>query len=425
MPCQPNVIGLLFGDVESVRCKETGLAFAAKRGSTLNSNVSVIIPVYNSLPHLDRCLRTVLSQTLMPAQIICVDDCSVDGSAEAVEGYARDNACLELVRHERNKGVSAARNTGLLRAKGKYVLFVDADDFVDERLLQLVVQKATNFSAQMVIFGHDEYYEANDSYIPMQVYEDSSLDNRSFSLMDMTLPSTELVTPNVWRILYEKRFLDDRGVLFHEELKTAEDLAFIYETMPYAERICNVPIRLYHYRRDGGATLTRGERGSSGMRALEYIRDGLEANGASKRLKFHFVNLVLDTTEYSLRTASTSREFSDLYERLSNEWIPYVADNGTLVARRYLRFYESVRSQTCMEYLFALFSGERSELERERAASAERDGLLERETRGRLGAEEECNRLRRTWAFRIGRALTVIPSMIRSRIASAPGNWVN
>ena len=91
---------------------------------------SVIIPIYNTSQYLEQCITSVLNQSFDDFELICVDDCSKDNSAEIVNKLKGQDARIKFLQQEHNKGVSAARNWGLDIAIGKYIVFVDSDDWL-------------------------------------------------------------------------------------------------------------------------------------------------------------------------------------------------------------------------------------------------------------------------------------------------------
>ena len=100
---------------------------------------SVIVPVYNVEPYLKRCLDSILCQTFSDFELILVDDGSTDRSGEICDAYAEQNERIRVI-HQENKGLSAARNTGLDHAQGTFVYFVDSDDYLRENLLERVFE---------------------------------------------------------------------------------------------------------------------------------------------------------------------------------------------------------------------------------------------------------------------------------------------
>ena len=158
--------------------------------------VSVVIPVYNAKRYLEACIQSLEDQSLKSFELICVDDGSMDGSAELLGTLARQYENLRVL-SQKHAGVSAARNAGIEDAVGTYLLFVDADDTVDRQLLELAVQRADACSADMTIFGFDEFYGKSDTYVPREICGKHELFERSFNLSEMSCLTTELTTPNV------------------------------------------------------------------------------------------------------------------------------------------------------------------------------------------------------------------------------------
>ena len=384
----------------------------------MQKRVSVIVPVYNSEAHIGQSLESVFFQTLETDayEVICVDDCSSDGSRDLLEQMASTHRNLTVIRNDANHGVSAARNAGLAQATGDYVAFLDADDFMDPRLLETALAAADRFDADAAIYGFDEYYAASGSFVPRELFADEHLANRAFTLADLPGPVTELVTPNVWRILYRRAFLEGLGVRFHEDLATSEDLAFIYETLPFAKRICVVPERLYHYRRDGGQTLTRGERGLAGYKALSYAIAFAQEHAAPPSMLRHYVNIVADVAEYAMGSAATCHEYLELYEGYQTLWKQYVEEHKELVAPRYQRFIDAMRTQDASEYLFSLFASQRASGEDARSRLSSCEAELAANRQAAQEAREDAERVRASWAFKAGRAITFLPSKAKAAL---------
>lgn len=403
----------------------------------MNGTVSIIIPVYNSAPHLPQCLDSILSQTYPDFEVICVDDCSTDESASIVETYMQRSPAIQLVRHEQNRGVSAARNTGMARAQGRYILCVDSDDFISPDLLARAVDAAQQHDAQMTFFGFDEYYSETNAFVPREMFQRTELADKTFALTDLTTlnaPSTELVTPNVWRILYDRSFLDSAGITFHEDLPTSEDLAFIYETFLAVERIYFLPERLYHYRRDGGITLTRGERGAAGYRALDYIVRFARDTNTFESAYFHLVNIVADVAEYAMGSTSTLSEYLELHKGFVEHWLPFVSEHPDFLAPRYQTFFDAMQNGSSSDYLFRLYAAKRQDNERLGSLLVARDveltrraeelhAAIDREhaaaedarraTERANAAEEETRAVRDSWSYRIGNTIVFLPSKIK------------
>ena len=105
--------------------------------------ISIIVPVYNSEKYIDRCLDSILNQTYKDLEIVLVNDGSNDQSLKILENYALRDTRIKVVNQE-NKGVAAARNTGLDNATGDYILYVDSDDWIENNMVERMVELSAN-----------------------------------------------------------------------------------------------------------------------------------------------------------------------------------------------------------------------------------------------------------------------------------------
>ena len=119
--------------------------------------VSVIIPVYNVEPYLKQCMDSVVGQTLKDIEIICVDDGSTDGSLDILREYAAEDNRIQII-EQKNAGAGAARNNGMRHATGKYLSFLDSDDFFEPRMLEKAYDLAEKDQADFVAYKSDQYH---------------------------------------------------------------------------------------------------------------------------------------------------------------------------------------------------------------------------------------------------------------------------
>ena len=113
--------------------------------------VSVIIPVYNVEPYLKQCMDSVVGQTLKDIEIICVDDGSTDNSLDILREYAAEDSRIQII-EQKNAGAGAARNNGMRYATGKYLSFLDSDDFFEPRMLEKAYDLAEKDQADFVAY---------------------------------------------------------------------------------------------------------------------------------------------------------------------------------------------------------------------------------------------------------------------------------
>ena len=104
--------------------------------------VSIIVPIYNVKPYLKRCIDSLISQTYSNMEIIMIDDCSTDGSKTIAEQYSSTYPFCKLLSHKQNKGLAGSRNSGVKKAEGEWLFFVDSDDWIHADTLKLLVSNA-------------------------------------------------------------------------------------------------------------------------------------------------------------------------------------------------------------------------------------------------------------------------------------------
>ena len=220
-----------------------------------NPLVSVIIPVYNAKNHIVRCLESVRKQTYKNLQIILINDGSSDVSLPVCQMYARVDPRILLV-DKANSGVSATRNLGLSLAEGEYLQFVDSDDYLAPWATALLVQKALENDADMVIShyyrvqpgGVDEKTgeEKKDSVVPYGFLPEGFYDKRGFAENLMKEPAS-FYYGVMWNKLYRRQIVARFHIQCMEELEWSEDFLFNLEFIRYAERFYSLASPLYYY----------------------------------------------------------------------------------------------------------------------------------------------------------------------------------
>ena len=119
---------------------------------------TVVMPAYGVEKYLKKAVDSIRHQTFSDWELIIVEDGSPDRTGELAERLAGKDSRIRAVHHEKNKGLSQARNTGIAQARGKYIWFMDPDDFVDEDLLEKVWNSFQENPARLAVFGHREEY---------------------------------------------------------------------------------------------------------------------------------------------------------------------------------------------------------------------------------------------------------------------------
>lgn len=214
-----------------------------------NIKVSVVMPIYNAYDYLRPAIDTVLGQTLTEIELICVDDGSTDNTLEILKEYHAADSRVRIVT-ENNAGPSTARNKGLNRARGKYVIFLDADDFYDHTLLEKLYNLAERDSLDIAVCKFDIYnnrkarYEDNIRSDHGEIFEDGKVVSHS-DCPDVILSST---TGYVWNKLFLKSFLLEKELAFDPELMVFEDTHFMVTALSIADRVGKCFEKLIHHR---------------------------------------------------------------------------------------------------------------------------------------------------------------------------------
>ena len=218
--------------------------------------VSVIIPCYNGEKNLKQCINSVRNQTLADLEIICVDDGSTDSTVDILKEFQQEDPRIVLLR-QKNAGAGAARNLGLAHATGKYLSFLDADDFFEPDMLERSVAAAEQYEADYVVFRSDRYYPDGDRYekTPWSVREKDLPPYMPFSYRQLTDNVFLTFVGWAWDKLFRHSFVLEQNLRFQEQ-RTTNDMLFVFSALVCAKRIAVVPEVLAHQRRGAGETLS-------------------------------------------------------------------------------------------------------------------------------------------------------------------------
>ena len=208
--------------------------------------VSVIIPVYNVEKYLDRCVESVLAQTYTDMQIILVDDGATDSSGIMCDEWAKKDQRIHVV-HKKNGGLSSARNAGLDVAIGKYIYFLDSDDYISPELLELAISKMTD-DIGMVSFGFYLSYDNGkiDSYPMGYNAFESKNDLDSVTMIQKIL--FKEYRWEAWNRIYRRDIIEKYHLRFEDnKIIFAEDMYFCLCYCAHIKKILKIPDRLYYY----------------------------------------------------------------------------------------------------------------------------------------------------------------------------------
>ena len=209
--------------------------------------LSIIIPVYNADRFLEDCLQSIISQSFTSWECILVDDGSADRSAEICDSIVSSDDRFRVF-HKKNGGASSARNRGILEAKGEWITFIDADDFVGEAYLQGLLQPILEGKEIDFVHGGCTNYEQGCTTSVNQEYEDYIGDDKGKLFRSFR----GLVVSK----LFKRSIIQHHNLVFDENMRIAEDMAFTMDYLFFVDMYVFVTERGYYYRRDNDNSAT-------------------------------------------------------------------------------------------------------------------------------------------------------------------------
>ena len=257
--------------------------------------VSVIIPVYNVEDYLCECVDSVINQTYKNLEIILIDDGSTDSSGKICDDYAEKDERVCVV-HKKNSGPSKTRNVGLEHAKGKYVYFLDSDDYIELNALELLVNTAESDAADLVFFDahsfSDNGVQIKQGYVVKGTYESKS----GYEVLT-DLHKNKDYHCVIYLLFIKQKLITNNKIAFLESAYCSEDMLFTYQLFCQAKKAVQCKNTLYHRRYRSGSIVTSGksERHFRSCRDVyEEIRDFSERIGKAGDYM---------ATEYTVRCA--------------------------------------------------------------------------------------------------------------------------
>lgn len=259
--------------------------------------LSIILPVYNVENYLEKCIKSITKWNAPYIEFIFVDDGSTDDSLKILNKAASNDERIKVF-SKKNGGCASARQFGLDKSKGKYIGFVDPDDFVDDSMFQQLLEKALIGSFDIAYCGYNEYYEASGAIkkVPDLIGEPYIFGTFDKELIDKLIAYRRIA---IWRAIYSKKMLNDNRIVFNAQLRRFDDLPFKVETSVCAKSVISIDKYLYYYRigRDGQDVSARDKRLFVHFEIFSYLDKRLNEIGLSSRQK-EFYRVVKIQTHY-------------------------------------------------------------------------------------------------------------------------------
>ena len=297
----------------------------------MNPDVSVIVPVYNVEKYLNQCVISLQQQTLKNIEIILVDDGSTDSSGNLCNQFRNLDKRVKVI-HKKNEGLGMARNSGLDIATGKYIGFVDSDDFVSDEMFEVLYNNAEKYMADASycekIRFHDDNtisYDAISYNKFVEVYDRYQMANYILNRIGMPPESKKdtLYQTAVWLGIYRRTCLDENNIRFVSERKLiSEDIIYNVDFFFFCKRVVHCHQSLYYYR-ENSSSLTKT------YKSDRFQKNVLMYNELCRKLKREFPQMnCVNTVDRYLLT----------YSRVACiQEVDFIHSNGVIKAKNNIK----------------------------------------------------------------------------------------
>lgn len=213
----------------------------------MSTKISFILPCYNVERYVADCLGSIYAQDLQEDEfeVICVDDCSADGTCKIIEELQTSHSNLHLIHHSENLHVGVARNTGVRHAVGGYVCFVDADDYLPKNVMKKIVSDAIDDSLDVLLFNDEIDYKGE--ILQERIVYANSIVMSGDDYVENYLNGNISKLGSPWAKLFNRSFLLKHSI-WYSDLIYSEDAAFVWEVMICAKKVKSVSDIGYVYR---------------------------------------------------------------------------------------------------------------------------------------------------------------------------------
>lgn len=285
--------------------------------------VSIIVPVYNAGLYLKRCMDSILGQTMREIEVILVDDGSEDDSLQICDEYAGRDGRVRVIKRKK-QGVSAARNQGIQIAVGKWIMFVDADDWLEDNAVEILYEKAIEFGCEIVCATSYEHEQEAGVVIRLDKEEQGVYAvERNLGLFigaAIGCPMGRINMRTVWGKLYDKSIVS-RDCRFPMTLERGEDNIFNLYAIRYADQIYVLDTPLYHYRKVRPGSIMSSpcpDQREFSERYYQEVYRFMEKFQLHKELQFYYrYSVIRDVIELSRRYGENVRDRKELREAAS------------------------------------------------------------------------------------------------------------
>ena len=212
---------------------------------------SIIVPVYNVEKEIRKCLDSIKNQTYGDFEVLCVDDCGKDSSMDIVREYAQKDNRFKILTHEHNRGVSAARNTGLDNVSGEYTMFVDSDDWLETNALEIIKNNFDKSKSEVIVFNIYNCYPDGKK----EINDTTNFKKSNQTQVLLTENNLNTFIGVVWNRAYKTSLINDNHIRCPEGM-IIEDSDFTFKISMHLKSVFIIEDVLYNYLRNREGSYT-------------------------------------------------------------------------------------------------------------------------------------------------------------------------
>ena len=287
-----------------------------------NPQISVIIPIYNCEKYIKECLSSLIKQTFKNFEIICINDGSNDDTLKILKKFeAKDERII--IFNQNNSGPGIARNIGMKKSKGKYLIFLDSDDIFKKTMLEELYIKIKENDSDVVICNSQNFEKKKwwkKFYEKNYLISNNIIKQKTFSSLDIEKDFLNLFIWWPWDKLFKRKYIENLGIEY-QNLKSSEDLFFVAASVIAAKKISYLDKILINHRIGikNSVSNSRQKSWDNFYYALKELKRFIKEKGLYKRFKQDFINYVASFSIWQLENIN-GISFELLYKKIKNEW---------------------------------------------------------------------------------------------------------
>ena len=289
------------------------------KDNIINPKISIIIPIYNSENFIKLCLNSLINQTFKNFEIICINDGSTDNTLKILKKYEKQDNRIHVYT-QNNKGAGTARNFGMEKSKGEYLMFLDSDDIFESIMLEELYIKIKNNDLEIVICNSIDFEDKNwkKKRVEKKFYDDI-LWNETFSSLDLYKDFFNKFIWWPWDKIFKKKYILNLGIKF-QNLKSTNDLFFVASAVVASKKISFLDKILINHRIGLKSSISNSREKSwnNFYYALKELKKFIKEKGLYKKFKKDFINYVASFSLWHLETMNNT--FCLLYKNLRYKW---------------------------------------------------------------------------------------------------------